>query len=273
MAITIVSWNIAKRRTPWRQLLEMDADIALLQEAVPPDDVAGLPLDVGPRESWDSHSWNRHRRPSALYDRWPMVVRLSDRVDVEWFTQVGPIGWPKQDEIAVRGIGTITAARVTPQDGSIQPFIVVSMYGRWVGLHPSLKTSRREYADASVHRIISDLSAFIGENPQTHRILAAGDLNIFHGYGDWGSPYWEARYRSVFERMDVLGLEFVGSQAPFGRRAAEPREHEPTASRNVVTFYPPRRNPATAIHQLDFAFASRGFHESLRVCAMNGVDE
>ena len=93
--ITVVSWNIAKRQAPWRQLLDMDADIALLQEAVPPDDAAELPLDVGPQESWDSHSWNRHRRPSALYDRWPMVVRLSDRVDVEWFTQVGPIGWPQ----------------------------------------------------------------------------------------------------------------------------------------------------------------------------------
>lgn len=122
-----------------------------------------------------------------------MVVRLSERVDVEWFTQVGPIGWPKQDEIAVSGIGTITAARIIPRDGSIQPFIAVSMYGRWAGLHPSVKTSRREYADASVHRIISDLSAFIGEEPKSHRILAAGDLNIFYGYGDRGSPYWEAR--------------------------------------------------------------------------------
>ena len=56
---------------------------------------------------------------------------------------------------------------------------------------------------APSHRIISDLSTFIGhENPQTHRILAAGDLNIAHGYGDGGSPpYWEARYRSAFERM------------------------------------------------------------------------
>lgn len=73
--------------------------------------------------------------------------------------------------------------------------------------------------------------------------------------------------------MKVLGLEFVGPQAPLGRRAAKPREHEPADSLNVVTFYPPRRNPATAIHQLDFAFASRGFHESVKVRAMNGVDE
>ena len=41
MAVTVVSWNTAKRHEPWRQLLEMDAGVALLQGAAPPDDVAG----------------------------------------------------------------------------------------------------------------------------------------------------------------------------------------------------------------------------------------
>ena len=121
-----------------------------------------------------------------------MVVKLSDRVEVEWFKQVSPIGWTESDEISAGGIGTIAAACITPRDGSVKPFIVVSMYGRWIGTHPSVKTAWGfGYADSSVHRIISDLSAFIGhENPRTHRILAAGDLNIAHGYGDSGDPYW-----------------------------------------------------------------------------------
>ena len=43
LTATVVSWNIATRREPWRQLLGMDADIALLQEATPPpDDLAQL---------------------------------------------------------------------------------------------------------------------------------------------------------------------------------------------------------------------------------------
>ena len=71
MTVTVVSWNIAKMREPWRQLLQIEADVALLQEATPlPDDVVRLrdgmippseragPLDIGPREAWDSHSWN-----------------------------------------------------------------------------------------------------------------------------------------------------------------------------------------------------------------------
>ena len=288
MAVTVVSWNIATRHEPWRQLLRMDADIALLQEAAPPpDDVARLrdatlpPADhsghpdIGPQGSWDSHSWNA-KGAGTLYDRWPMVVRLSDRVDVEWFRQVGPVWRPAEDEVAVSGIGTIAAARVTPRDGSIEPFIAVSMYARWIGSHPSVKTAWSfGYADSSVHRIISDLSAFIGhENPQTHRILAAGDLNIAHGYGDGGDPYWEARYRSVFERMAATGLEFMGPQAPHGRQAETPATGEPADSRNVVTYYLPGKNPETASNnQLDYVFASRGFHEDITVRAMNSVEE
>ncbi len=279
MAATVVSWNVGKKHEPWRQLLRMNADVALLQEAGQvPSDVADK-VDTGPVEHWDSHVWNSHwyeGRFKKLFDRWPMVVKLSDRVEVEWFKQVSPIGWTEQDEVAVSGIGTIAAARVTPRDGSTEPFIAVSMYARWIGTHPSVKTAWSfGYADSSVHRIISDLSAFIGhENPQTHRILAAGDLNIAHGYGDGGDPYWEARYRSVFERMAAIGLEFMGPQAPNGRQAETPATGEPEDSRNIVTYYLPGKNPETASNnQLDYAFASRGFHEDITVRAMNSVEE
>lgn len=289
MAITVVSWNIAKKQEPWRQLVRMDADIALLQEATPPpEDLVPLrnatlppaegasPLDIGPREAWDSHSWNSdwwHGRWNALFDRWPMVVRLSDRVDVEWFRQISPVGDAKPDEIAVSGIGTIAAACVTPKDDSIGPFIAVSMYGRWMGPHSSVGSSWI-YSDASAHRIISDISGFIGHVDTTrHRIIAAGDLNLFHGYGDNGNPYWEARYRSVFDRMNAVGLEFVGPQAPHGRQAETPPVGQPTDSLNVVTFTPNGQSPADAVNQLDYVFASRGFHESINVRALNEIDE
>ena len=96
MPTTVVSWNIAKDHEPWRQLVEMDADIAILQEAgQAPPDVAER-VDTGPVEHWDSHVWNSSHwyegRFVKLFDRWPMVVKLSDRVEVEWFKQVSPIG-------------------------------------------------------------------------------------------------------------------------------------------------------------------------------------
>ena len=81
MATTIVGWNIAKRAEPWRQFMDMDAGIALLQEAgMPPANVADS-VDTGPTEHWDSRVWNslwwKGRFPN-LYDRWAMVVKLSD---------------------------------------------------------------------------------------------------------------------------------------------------------------------------------------------------
>ena len=290
MAVTVVSWNIAKRHEPWRQLVQMDADVALLQEATPPpDDLVRLrdatlpptdctgPLDIGPREAWDSHSWNSdwwHGRADALYDRWPMVVRLSNRVDIEWFKQVGPIDWTEQNEIAVSGIGTIAVSRITPRDGSTEPFIAVSMYGRWEAPHPSRGRSSWIYSDGSTHRVISDLSAFISSaDPSTHRILAAGDLNMIHGATEDNRLEIPARARTVTDRLDALGMEFLGPRYPAGRRACPSPQGLPPDTGNVPTYYTTSRSPATAQNQLDYVFASRGFHESVKVRAMNGVAE
>ena len=68
-----------------------------------------------------------------------------------------------------------------------EAFIAVSMYARRLKPHPSTKSSWRVgYSDASAHRIISDLSAFIGHRETTkHRILAAGDLNMFYRATGW----------------------------------------------------------------------------------------
>ena len=276
MPITIVSWNIAKRHEPWRQLLQMDADIALLQEAGnPPPDVADR-VDTGPVEHWDSHVWNSRwyeGRFDNLYDRWPMVVRLSDRVEVEWFKQVSPISETREDEIAVSGIGTIAAARVIPKDAP--PFIVVSMYARWIKPHPLANSKWRVgYQDGSAHRIISDLSAFIGStDPSTHHILAAGDLNMIYGATDDNGLALPARDRTVTDRMDALGMEFLGPRYPAGWLACPTPQGLPPYTLNVPTYHTTRQSPETAQNQLDYVFASRGFHKSVTVRAMNSEKE
>lgn len=277
MPITLVSWNIATRTKPWEQLLAMDADVALLQEARPPTEDIG-PLDTGPQASWDSHSWNSGwwwGRGGQLYDRWPMVVKLSDRVEVEWFEQIGPAsGWQEQSEIAVSGIGTLAAARILPRDGSTEAFIAISMYGRWEQPHPSKNRPDWIYSDASTHRIISDLSAFIASaNPNTHRILAAGDLNMIYGATGDNALEDAARARTVTDRMAALGMEFLGPQYPAGRRAHPTPQGLSPDTRNVPTFHTTRESPATAQNQLDYVFASRGFHESVAVRALNSVEE
>ena len=128
--IKVISWNIARRQDPWSELLKMDADVALIQEAGrPPAEVADV-VEFGQGDPW----------LRGEFDRWPLVVRLSDRVRVEWLTPANPATETKEGEIAVSDIGTIAAARVVPLDGA-DPFIAVSMYSRWLNPHASTGSS------------------------------------------------------------------------------------------------------------------------------------
>ena len=83
----VVSWNIAMRPQAVEELLAMDPDVALLQEVGPGAlealKEAGGNVAVSPQDPWEP--W-----PREHYDRWPMVVKLSDRVEVQWFRQVLP---------------------------------------------------------------------------------------------------------------------------------------------------------------------------------------
>ncbi len=149
------------------------------------------------------------------------------------------------------------------------------MYARWERPHPSTGSKWfTGYSDGSAHRIVSDLSTFIGsDDPSTHRILAAGDLNQIHGTTDDNRYALPARDRSVMDRIDALGLEFLGPQHPAGRRADPTPQGLPPDTRNVPTWRSTEDSPATAQIQLDYAFASRGFHRDVSVRAMNSVEE
>ena len=214
-----------------------------------------------------------------MYDRWPVVVKLSDRVTVESYRQVPLISDLGEDAMGVSDIGTMAAARVIPHDNEDEAFVAVSMYARWLSAHPSTnaKSSRSDYSDASAHRIISELSTFIVDSdpatyPATHRILAAGDLNMFYGSTGrrWSLP---ERQRTVWDRMQALGLEFLGPQVPRGRRAKAAPDDVPADTKNVPTWHYRGTEPAGAKYQLDYVFASRGFHKKVSVRAMNGIEE
>ena len=262
----VISWNIGKRNRPWRELLYMDADVALLQEAGSVPDELASQVEIGEPRHYGAAFGN--------YDRWPMVVKLSDRVIVERFSQTDPSTRVEEDEFAVSCNGTVSAARVIPLDGG-EPFLVFSMYARWLNTHPA--SSRRQiriYSDASTHRIISDISAFIGHlDPSTHRILAAGDLNVIYGAVEGHHLELPERAQSVFDRMRSIGMEFVGPQYPNGRMANPPAAGLPKNTVNVPTYFTTRETKETAQNQLDYVFASRGFHHEIRASALNEVED
>jgi endonuclease/exonuclease/phosphatase family metal-dependent hydrolase len=253
----MIAWNIAQRNEAWRSLLDTDADIALLQEAPEP------PADVGARVHVDQAPW---RTAGAGTKRpWRTVIaRLSDRVSVQWL-ETKTVEEAAPGELAVSRSGTLSAAVVTPSTG--ESFIAVALYAAWERPHGTTGGSWI-YADGSVHRLISDLSALIGQQAG-HRIIAAGDFNILHGYGENGSAYWASRYNTVFNRMSALGLPLVGPQIPAGKSAEPWPDELPRTSKNVPTFHHSRQTPATATRQLDFVFASSCLVERVRVAARN----
>ncbi|MYH60179.1 MAG: hypothetical protein F4145_19875 [Boseongicola sp. SB0675_bin_26] len=265
--IRLVSWNIDKRVKPWRDLKKMahrkEVDVALLQEAgSPPGDLAHM-IQVE-----DDVFWSRH-----LHDRWPLVAGLSDRVKVEGFRQVPPTSELGEGEIGVSGIGTMAVAKTTPLSRPEEEFLAVSMYARWMKPHPSTRSVWKGASDVSAHRILSDLSAFVGHSdPEKHRILAAGDLNMFYG-ATCGPLSLPERERTVWSRFKALGLEFLGPQAPDGRPAAVRQPDVDANTRNVPTCRTRQQSPAEANRQLDYVFASRGFHELVTTRALNGIDE
>ena len=273
--IRVVSWNIAKKWEPWRELAEMarqgGADVALLQETGNPPPDLTHPVPRGSEEFWK----NRPYEGRPIFDRWPLVVQLSDRVEVEWFRAVPPISHLGEHDIGISGIGTIAAARVTPRGRpKDDAFIAVSMYARYIKPHPSTGTPWRVGAsDVSAHRILSDISAFIGhEDPSRHRILAAGDLNMIYGAtGD--TLALPERERAFWDRLAALGLEFLGPQAPHGWQPSGPQPDVPPDTKNVPTWVQTGRKPEEASRQFDYAIASRGFHERVKVRALNRADE
>lgn len=288
--VRVVSWNTGQGSVPpteaeevWSWLLDMGADLALLQEARQPPEWAmryaqerGNPIECDPGGEDIAGSGPAPWRIAGYRKKWrSTVVKLSEQVRLDWLPWKS-FATKEYGQFRVYRPGTIAAARVQPTaSGSFEPFIVVSMYAPWEDPHPSTHSKwDNGFSDGSAHRIVSDLSAFIGdEDPSAHRILAAGDLNILHCYGEDGNSYWAGRYSSVFHRMEALVFSFVGPQYPRGRKACPPPKELPPGSNDVPTYRRKRDDPATATRQLDFVFASKGFAESVQVRALNDPDQ
>ena len=257
--IKVVCWNIGYKKKSLKQLLDVDADVALLQEVGSGMAINDLPdgAVTGGRAHWDSRVW---ASASSGGVKWPMVVKVSDRVDVEWFNQVSAKTEPAENEIAVNSYGLLAVARVVPKDPTEGgPFIAASMHA-----HYYKKTGT---ADTTAS-IISDLSALMARNiPASESILAAGDLNTIYGLGG------DSEEQRVWDNLADIGLEFMGPQYPNGRQAAPTPAWLPSDTKNVVTFHKMNENPKDAKDQIDYVFASRGFHERVSVRALNSVEE
>jgi hypothetical protein len=173
LVIRLVSWNVGQG-DPWPDLDGLDADVALLQElglALPPSTVELLPDVSG---TWATAGWQKRRWRTA-------VARLSDKVTIDLRPTFTIDDASSDAHWSVSRDGTVTAADIA-RDGTTL-FTAVSVYAVW-----ERSANGALYADASAHRLLSDLSALLG-SPR-HRLIVAGDWNILYGYGDHGDTYY-----------------------------------------------------------------------------------
>lgn len=251
--LSLLSWNVGKNPNAWEEAAAHDTDVLLLQEVssgTPTGMQVVAPSLEGP---WLTGGWKT--RP------WSTAVAVRDGLDAEPVATAA-LDAANQDQFGVSRAGSLAAVTVHPASGG--PITVVSVYAAWENPLASLSSSWI-YADASAHRIVSDVSALIGRG-KGHRILVAGDWNILRGYGERGSPYWRDRYATLFARMEALGLPFVGPVA--GRRPDHrgDRGEMPTDSDTTPTYWPAGGTPT---RQLDFVFASEGLQQHVRADALN----
>ncbi len=264
----IISWNIGRRHKPWQILLDMDIDLALLQEAgEPPPDVlerieTDPAIEINSAPPWETMIVGGRPKYRTA------IVKLSDRISVDWI-EAKSLETAAEGELVASWPGTLAAVRVKPPSG--ESIIAVSMYAPWVWTYA--RAGRKiKFADGSAHHVVSDLSTFIAKR-HGHRVLAAGDLNILRGYGEKGDEYFAGRYKTVFDRMEIMGLPCVGPEYPNGRQADPWPKELPGNSRNVPTFYHSRQSRESATRQLDYVFASTELIDSLKVRALNMPEE
>src|SRR5918997_5493462 len=211
--LRIWSWNVNGRHL-WDRLAVGEVDVALLQETPAPFGPWEGRVVPHPATGWGtagSSSWLR-----------AAVVAVSETTLLEP-RPLTSLEERASGSLLVSRRGTLAAADVIVNGERIT---LVSMYAVWEGYRPG-----SIYADASAHRLLSDLSGIV-HDARSHRIIAAGDLNILHRYGDYGDAYWAARYSTVFARAEAMGLRFVGPQAPYGRQANPRPEELPEDSQN-----------------------------------------
>ena len=263
----VVSWNMnhwarsadARARAWWFLRDELQADVALVQEAVPPSDVDAVykPIDANnPRCNWGS-----------------AVVALSDRYRLRPRTRRA-LGRPTADgELVECHPGTTAVADVLDAATNQPRFVAVSFYGAWESLpkDPEKPKQRQAiYSATTSHRNLSDVTPLlVWARKMPHRIpvLLAGDLNAttqVAAENCWECEIEEARV--LFERFRALALkDVIASTSGSRARLAACSCSEPKTCSHVRTYRHGNRNESRPT-QLDYMFASEPLLAQVTAC-------
>ena len=232
----VVVWNMASKVRNWKALEELDADVALLNEATP------VPEGVGAVSYGSTVGRDHTRRFSTAVGSSHALLEVSDAKasrygrDLELpFESSRPGSWTAA-VVSVGGFGDVTA---------------ISLYGLM-----------DEKSDASIHRSLSELAPAFDDKRYNKQLVLGGDLNTWTG---WKAKSWAlARDQVVFDRIRAYGLvdcleqtrepgRLVNCPCSFGEECAHTRTR-------VDPRYP------HIPYQMDYLFASRELAKRLTNC-------
>lgn len=180
---------------------------------------------------------SRAARPKRKFAS-AIAVRRGTVVD-QWAPT--PLGEAKYGAPVISHPGQWVAIEVLLE----RPLWLVSLYGLW----ETVPDSKDIYAEATLHRALSDLALLL-HSRKAKRVILAGDLNIWR---DYGGKRWKPRYDSVFTRLDAYGMTLAGPS----RADGPPLKGCPCDGgkdcAHVRTYRYQRKANSTPL-QLDFAF-------------------
>ena len=232
--VRVATWNMnhwrrsdGERAAGWKFLRDLELDLALVQEAVPPPDVTVVARSggIGPTRHWGS-----------------AVVSYAGGL-AEITSVRSPFGKAVLD-LCQTFPGSVAVAH----DRGDHPTVFVSVYG----------VLDAGYAITTMHRILSDLTPLL-DSPLGKRVILGGDLNASTQLP--GKD--RARHRNLFERFMTLGLiDLLGLTAD-ERPPLQDCPCEDVPCRHVRT----QRHSRSAVpwHN-DYLFATKPLADRLVTC-------
>ena len=239
----VVAWNIANKPRAFDALARLEPDIALLNEASPPQGATGIWREAtigrdSKRRPWSAAVLSSHPF-TEITDARPSWRGSERKVPFECSR---PGSW-----IAA----SVEIARGTSVTG-------VALYGLL-----------DEFADSSVHRSLSELSPVLDDRRYRKYVLIGGDLNIWTGWPE-NEPAL-TRDINLLQRFEALGLvDCLASMRPAGRLAACTCGFGDACTHTRTRCDP--RFPNTP-YQNDYLFASAGLAARLMSCRALATDD
>jgi len=254
--------SVESRARAWQYLRdELAADVALVQEAVPPDHCEAVykPVDPNnPRAKWGS-----------------AVVVLSSKYRLNPRTR-RPLGSDaSQGELLESHPGAAAVADVVEASSQVPRMVAVSFYGAWEYLpkDPEKPQKRQAiYSVAASHRTLSDLTPLLvwaRRMPHKIPVLLAGDFNATTQIAS--ENFWEVEREessTLFDRVRALGLHDLVSRTKDSRARLENCSCESPGTCAHVRTYRHANRTDTRPTQLDYVFASERLLPQVETCTV-----